>query len=51
MAKGVRFFMDTDDERDFAEFAVQNRNIVFIPQTSDTQPLPEFRRLEEANNL
>ena len=51
MAKGVRFFMDTQDEREFAESAIGDGTVVFIPQTSDRVPLPEFRRPEEANHL
>ena len=43
--------MDAEDEREFAEFVLQDKNVVFIPQVSDTTPLLEFRYPAEANHL
>lgn len=43
--------MDEKDELEFAEIVLSSPNVVFLPQVSNTNPLPEFRSLADANVL
>jgi hypothetical protein len=49
MGKQVNFFMMGEDEQQFAEFILQDRRVVFVPEVAQSKPIPQFRSLEEAD--